>query len=254
MKALILNSGLGSRMGVLTKEHPKCMTSIERIGTEDEETILSRQLRLLTDAGIKDIVITTGKFDTVLMEYCDSLGLPCHITYVKNPIYDQTNYIYSIYMAREVLQDDILLMHGDLVFTKEVLDEAIASKDSCMTVSSTQPLPEKDFKAVIAEPLPDKTQMQKKEPCAYRIQKVGIEFFDNAVAAQPLYKLLKKDWLVWLENIEKFCENQNRKCYAENAFNEVSDRCMIKALDVKDALCCEIDTPEDRERVISQLS
>lgn len=37
MKALILNSGLGSRMGVYTKEHPKCMTDL--VG---EETILSR--------------------------------------------------------------------------------------------------------------------------------------------------------------------------------------------------------------------
>lgn len=238
MKALILNSGLGSRMGVLTKEHPKCMTSIQNIGTDKEETILSRQLRLLVEAGVQEIVMTTGKFDTVLMEYCESLQLPCHITYVKNPIYDQTNYIYSIYMARAELKDDIILMHGDLVFTKEVLAEVIAGKESCMTVSSTLPLPEKDFKAVID---------------GEQIKKVGIEFFKSAMAAQPLYKLLKKDWLIWLQNIETFCENDNRKCYAENAFNEVSDRCVIKALDVKDALCCEIDTPEDRERVIAQL-
>ena len=129
-------------------------------------------------------------------------------------------------------------MHGDLVFTKEVLAEVIAGKESCMTVSSTLPLPEKDFKAVM-----DGDQ----------IKKVGIEFFESAMAAQPLYKIWKKDWLVWLQNIETFCENDNRKCYAENAFNEVSDRCVIKALDVKDALCCEIDTPEDRERVIAQL-
>lgn len=238
MKALILNSGLGSRMGELTKEHPKCMTTIENIGTDKEETILSRQLRLLTEAGITDIVMTTGKFETVLMEYCESLKLPCHITYVKNPIYDQTNYIYSIYMAREVLQDDILLMHGDLVFTKEVLESVINSKDSCMTVSSTLPLPEKDFKAVMD---------------GKQIKKVGIEFFDSAMAAQPLYKIWKKDWQVWLQNIERFCEHDNRKCYAENAFNEASDQCVIMGLDVEDALCCEIDTPEDRERVISLL-
>ena len=239
MKALILNSGLGSRMGALTKEHPKCMTSIQNIGTDREETILSRQLRLLVEAGVQEVIMTTGKFDTVLMEYCERLNLPCHITYVKNPIYDQTNYIYSIYMARNELQDDIILMHGDLIFTKEVLADVMTSKDSCMTVSSTLPLPEKDFKAVLD---------------GEQIKKVGIEFFDSAMAAQPLYKMWKKDWLVWLQNIEKFCENQNCKCYAENAFNEVSDKCLIKALDVKDALCCEIDTPEDRKKIIGKLS
>ena len=45
MKALILNSGLGSRMGVLTSEHPKCMTEVS-----PKETILSRQLNQLVDA------------------------------------------------------------------------------------------------------------------------------------------------------------------------------------------------------------
>ena len=64
MKALILNSGLGSRMGgVLTSEHPKCMTKIST-----HETILSRQLRLLSDAGIEEIIMTTGFFESVLVE------------------------------------------------------------------------------------------------------------------------------------------------------------------------------------------
>ena len=106
MKALILNSGLGSRMGDLTSEHPKCMTEIS-----ETETILSRQLSLLKDAGIEDVVVTTGYYDQVLIEYCDSLDLGLDIVYVKNPKYDQTNYIYSIYCAKQYLEDDIILMH-----------------------------------------------------------------------------------------------------------------------------------------------
>ena len=58
MKALILNSGMGSRMGVLTKEHPKCMTDIP-----NNETILSRQLRIIEESGIKDVFITTRYYD-----------------------------------------------------------------------------------------------------------------------------------------------------------------------------------------------
>ena len=60
MKALILNSGLGSRMGVLTSEHPKCMTEISA-----HETILSRQLKIIADAGIEEVVMTTGYYDGV---------------------------------------------------------------------------------------------------------------------------------------------------------------------------------------------
>lgn len=225
MRALILNSGMGKRMGALTKEHPKCMTEIS-----EKDTILSRQLKLIADAGIKDVVMTTGYFDKILIDYCNSLNLPLNYTFVNNPEYDKTNYIYSIYVAREHLDDDIVMMHGDLVFEEPVFNKVVTSLESCMTVSSTLPLPEKDFKAVIN---------------GDKIEKVGIEFFDNAMAAQPLYKLCKKDWKVWLDSICKFCEANVRGCYAENAFNEVSASCEIKILDVKNSLCGEIDTMED---------
>lgn len=233
MKALILNSGLGSRMGVLTSEQPKCMTEIS-----STETILSHQLKQLVEAGIEDVIITTGRFDSILIEYCQGLELPVHISFVKNPRYQDTNYIYSIYCAQEYLDDDVLLMHGDLVFENEVLDQVIASETSCMVVSSTMPLPEKDFKAVIQ---------------GGYIRQVGVDCFNDALTAQPLYKLVKKDWQIWFEQIVAYCQSGNVKCYAENAFNEVSDRCMIFPLDIKNLLCSEIDNPEDLAVVSRQL-
>lgn len=234
MKGLILNSGLGHRMGVITKDHPKCMTEIS-----PKNTILSRQLRQLVSFGVDEVVMTTGYYDKVLMDYCEALHLPIKYTFVNNPEYDTTNYIYSIYCAKEQLRDDdIILMHGDLVFESIVMEAVIDSPVSCMAVSSTLSLPEKDFKAVIKNG---------------EIEKVGIEFFDSAMAAQPLYKILKEDWMVWLNNIEKFCENDKKRVYAENAFNEVSNQCKIYPCDVKDMLCAEIDTPEDLEKVSVEL-
>ena len=105
MKALILNSGMGSRMGALTSEHPKCMTEIA-----PGETILSRQLKQLCRMGIKEVVMTTGLFDKVLVDYCNELNLPLDINFVNNPLYKETNYIYSIYCAKEYLDDDIVLV------------------------------------------------------------------------------------------------------------------------------------------------
>lgn len=235
MKALILNSGLGHRMGALTTEHPKCMTEISH-----KNTILSRQLRLLVSFGVEEVVMTTGYYDQVLVDYCDKLHLPLKFTFINNPEYAITNYIYSIYCAKEALKDDdIILMHGDLVFESLVMEAVIDSPASCMAVSSTLSLPEKDFKAVIKNG---------------QVEKVGIEFFDSAMSAQPLYKILKDDWLIWLQSIEKFCESDNRKCYAENAFNEVSEKCKIYPCDVKDMLCAEIDTPEDLEIVSRKVA
>lgn len=234
MKALILNSGMGNRMGRLTSDCPKCMTDISAT-----DTILSRQLNLIMEAGITEVVITTGYFNDVLINYCKSLNIRLHFNFVHNPIYEKTNYIYSIYCARKYLDDDILLMHGDLVFEATVLNDILAYPDSCMKVSSTLDLPDKDFKAVVHNG---------------KVEKIGIEFFKDAMEAQPLYKLNKADWQVWLNEIISFCDNGCYKCYAENAFNQISNKCIVYAFDVKDRLCLEIDTPMDLKVVLKRLN
>lgn len=233
MKVLILNSGMGIRMGILTSEHPKCMTEIS-----GKETILSRQLMLIAEAGISEVIITTGLFDSVLVQYCQSLDLPLHITFVKNPDYQVTNYIYSIYCARDYLDEDLILMHGDLVFENTVFDAIVASKTSCMAVSSTSVLPEKDFKAVIQRG---------------RITKIGVDCFQEAMAAQPLYKLLLEDWREWKKQIIAYCENHKIICYAEEAFNSVSNTCKIYPLDIRNQLCREVDNQEDLAVVTEQV-
>lgn len=234
MKALILNSGRGSRMGDLTNSQPKCMTALS-----DKETILSRQLRMLIDQGITDIVITTGYQAEVLKAYVKELNPEANISFVHNERFADTNYIYSMNLAKDQLDDDIILMHGDLVFQEQVLQDVIDSLDSCMVVSSTAPLPQKDFKAVIR---------------VDRITAVGIDFFMDAMAAQPLYKVKRDDFKIWLDEIGRFCERGETSCYAENAFNEVSDQCCIMALDEEDAVCNEIDTEEDLKAVRQKLS
>ena len=224
MKALILNSGMGTRMGVLASNHPKCMTEISV-----KETILSRQLKQLAEVGIEEVVITTGPMDSVLVNYCESLDLPLHITFIKNPEYKETNYIYSIYCAKNYIDDDLLLMHGDIVMENDVLDKVLSSDTSCMVVSSTLSLPEKDFKAVVRDG---------------KVVKVGVEYFNEAMAAAPVYKLLKKDWQQWLDKT---------KVYAEEALNELDGAANISALDVENLLCSEIDNQEDLAVVYAKL-
>ena len=233
MKTLILNSGLGSRMGVLTSNHPKCMTEIN-----SKDTILSRQLKQIVNSGIKEVVITTGYYDEVLINYCESLDIPLQFNFIKNPIYDNSNYIYSIYCAKDYLDDDIVLMHGDLVFETEVFEKLLLSESSCMAVSSTLPLPQKDFKAQIKDG---------------KVIRVGIDLFTDAIEAQALYKLNKEDWKLWLHEIIEFCEKGNTHVYAEEALNALEGRANIMAMDVGDLLCSEVDTPEDLLLVSTKL-
>ena len=224
-------------MGSLTAAQPKCMTEIS-----DSETILSRQLIMLAEAGITDVVITTGAFSGELIGYCEKLGLPLDIKFVHNPDFAQTNYIYSIFLAEKLLRgDDVILMHGDLVFERAVFDEVISYGGSCMAVSLSAQLPEKDFKAVISDG---------------RVEKVGIEFFGKgAAAAQPLYRLTAREWERWLDRICAYCLSgapEKRRCYAENALNEIAVK-DIAPFDTGELLCAEIDTPDDLAAVKEAL-
>lgn len=231
MKALILNSGIGKRMGKLTGDKPKCMTMLS-----ENDSILSRQLKQLASAGVREAVVTTGPFANELEDYCMRQGLPIRFTFVHNDLFRETNYIYSIYLAREELKSDILLMHGDLVFDGTILKEMLQYKKSCMAVSSTMTLPEKDFKAVIENG---------------KIKKIGVDCFQGALAAQPLYKILQSEWGKWLSAIASFCEAGRRDCYAEEAFNVIADEMELEGFDTKQKLCREVDTLQDLEELLA---
>jgi len=224
MKALILNSGVGSRMNNLDSN--KCF--VELAGGI---TIIDLQISTLLRCGIKEFYITTGyradKLESIICERYPDV----QFTFIYNPLYKETNYIYSIQLARESIRgDDILLLHGDLVFEQSVLQSLLASDISVMVTDSTKPLPEKDFKAVIDNG---------------RIRTIGVDVTSNAVYAQPMYKLLQQDWDLWLDEIDKFCCRGETSVYAENAFNKISSTMMLYPLDVMGRMCFEIDNTED---------
>lgn len=221
-------------MGKACRLRPKCLTEITA-----GQTILSRQLQQLAHTGICEVVITTGPFADLLQDECRSLELPLHLTFVHNPVYQDTNYIYSIYCARQLLDDDILMLHGDLVLEQGVLDAVATSRESCMAISSTQPLVQKDFHAVVQNG---------------RVTNIGTDCFDGTVAAQPLYKLYRDSWKPWLDQIVRDCENGDVTCYAEHAFNKISDQCGIRPLDIRNLLCGEVDCEKDLEKIRSQLA
>ncbi len=234
MKALILNSGLGSRMGDITKSVPKCMSIVK-----DNETILSNQIRLLKKSGIDDIVITTGSLENVLKNYLNETFPGERFTYVYNDKYMDTNYIYSIFLAKDIVDDDIIFMHGDLYFTSEVFDKLIEAKNSCVVIDKNAALPEKDFKAVVVD---------------NKVKKIGIEFFEDAYTCQPLYKLKRDDWHIWLNKISEFCKNGKTKVYAENALNEITDKINLYPLDIQSMLCNEIDNLEDLKIIREKIN
>lgn len=236
MKALIFNSGIGKRMGEMTKNSPKSMVKLL-----NGETIFERQIRLLSECGIKDIVVTTGPFEEQLVAISKKEAYKdIKFTFIHNDLYDKTNYIYSCYLARKYLDDDFLTLHGDLVFSKSLLQYVLDSKEkSICLINKALPLPDKDFKGRIIDG---------------KLREVSISIFGNdCFTFQPLYKLTKSDMAIWVKSIEEFVAQGNTSVYAENAFNVISDKLNIIPLSYEHYYINEIDNLEDYERVSREI-
>ncbi|MDD3692601.1 MAG: iron-containing alcohol dehydrogenase [Oscillospiraceae bacterium] len=236
MKAIIFNSGLGNRMGEFTKQNHKSMAMLK-----NGETILERQLRILAECGLRDFIITTGPFKEQLEQVCSKEQFShLNFNFVNNPIYDKTNYIYSMYLAREHFNDDALILHGDLVFDKKLIEEILkCDYKSLATASMSKPLPKKDFKARII---------------AGNIREVSVNIFDsNCFAFQPLYKLSKDKLKAWTKKVEEYINAGNDKVYAENALNELLMDLEIKAFEYESFYIDEVDNLEDLARVSEEI-
>jgi len=117
MQAIILAAGMGKRLKELTNDSTKCMVKVNGV------TMIERMLRQLDSLNLSKIVVVVGYKSESLMEFIDELSINTPIEYVNNEIYDKTNNIYSLYMAKDyLLAEDTLLLESDLVFEDAVLD------------------------------------------------------------------------------------------------------------------------------------
>ena len=116
MQGIILAAGMGKRLKELTNNKTKCMVKVN--GT----TLIERALSQLDKLNLSRIVIVIGYEGKKLVEYVKSLEIKTKVLFVENPIFDKTNNIYSLYMAKEYMEeDDTILLESDLIFEENVL-------------------------------------------------------------------------------------------------------------------------------------
>ena len=116
MQGLILAAGMGKRLGELTQDNTKCMVEVNGV------TLIDRVLHQLDKYNLSRIIIVVGYEGKKLIEYISTLKINTGIIFVENPIYDRTNNIYSLALAKDYLvKEDTLLLESDLIFEDEVI-------------------------------------------------------------------------------------------------------------------------------------
>lgn len=123
MQAIILAAGMGKRLKNLTQENTKCMVKVNGV------TLIDRMLHQIERFHISRIVVVIGYEGDKLKDYIDTLDITTPIIYVENKIYDKTNNIYSLALAKEYLcEDDTLLFESDLIFEDSILENLLRDK------------------------------------------------------------------------------------------------------------------------------
>lgn len=120
MQAIILAAGMGKRLKELTENNTKCMVKVNGV------TLIERMLMQLDKQKLSRIIIVVGYEGQKLIDYISTLGVNTDIIYVNNPIYNKTNNIYSLALAKDYLvKEDTLLFESDLIFEDSVIDELL---------------------------------------------------------------------------------------------------------------------------------
>lgn len=121
MHAIILAAGMGKRLKSLTANNTKCMVKVNGV------TLIERMLQQLDMLNLTEIIIVTGYEGQKLKDFIETLNVTTPLTYIDNPIYDKTNNIYSLALAKDYLKkDDTLLLESDLIFEEGVLQSLVA--------------------------------------------------------------------------------------------------------------------------------
>lgn len=229
MKAIILASGIGKRLTPLTEELPKTLIEINGVA------LLDRMIKSLTENNVFEIIITTGYLEEKIKEFVKNKYPDLKAIYVKNPIFDKTNYIYSLWLTKDfVKDDDVILLHGDLIYDFQLMKKIVRADKSSVLVKKGEDVPEKDFKARIKNGL---------------VAEIGVNVFgENARFCAPLYKISKTDFEKWIKKIGDFIKEGKNNCYAENAFNEISNQIQLHPIYYNKEFCMEIDDFEDLEK------
>ena len=120
MQAIILAAGMGKRLKELTQNSTKCMVKVNGV------TLIDRMLHQIEKQHLSRIIIVVGYEGQKLIDYIGTLGIQTPIIYINNPIYDKTNNIYSLALAKDwLVKDDTLLFESDLIFEDSVLETLV---------------------------------------------------------------------------------------------------------------------------------
>lgn len=229
MKAIILAAGYGSRMYPLVQDMPKCLLTIKG------ETILARQLQVLKSCGIKDITVVTGFHREKIVEL---YGEEVSVRY--NPHYEITANIFSLWVVRDLLTDDVIITNSDVIFTEEPIKALLTDDTTYCMVIDDKPCDEEARKVrVVGDLIVDATKMMPVDEA--KGEHIGIA------------KIKKEGLAAFKESLFE-CVRRDSNLGWPDAFADIAKKGLPVNYILVDTPWIEIDTKEDYKQAQTLFS
>ena len=243
MKAIILAAGMASRLRPLTLTTPKCLLKV------GQRTLLQRSMDALIGNGVSEFVIVTGYLHEQIEDFVrENYGESISVTFIHNEVYETTNNIYSLWLARpEAEGQSVLLLDSDLLYDPRIVGRVLADGHANVLTLIRHELGEEEMK-VVTDAAGAITEISK--TCCPEDavgESLGIELMGPDYT-RALYAEL--DGMMNAEHLEnKFYELAFLRLIAKGQ--------TFSVLDVTDLFSCELDTVEDfenaKERIPEEL-
>jgi HAD superfamily hydrolase (TIGR01450 family) len=226
-KAIILAAGIGSRLRPLTEYKPKTLVEV------DGKPILGHTIDALLKNDVRDIVIVCGYLAQTIRDYCERAYPGNAFTFIENTEYDSTNNLYSLYLARKHLTEDIIVMNGDLVFDASIIKKLKTEKTSSVAVDVGRYI-EESMKIIV-------------EGGTVRHISKKITPEDAYGCSIDIYKFIKSDAKALVAELERTIAGGNRMEWTEVGLDRLFASQKIKArpCPIDSARWFEIDNLED---------
>jgi L-glutamine-phosphate cytidylyltransferase len=199
--ALLLAAGMGSRLAPLTDDVAKCLVGLSGI------SILERLIRTLGTYGFTRLVIVVGHESESIQDYLGDQSGDIRIDYVESTCYKTTNNIYSLWLARDLIDEPVLLIESDLVFNESLLEEML--KPDRMAISRQLPWMNGTTVTLGAEGVSAFCLGEMSRPDATHYKTVNI------------YSFAKETWRAVCERLDSYIAAKRTGDYYESVFAEM---------------------------------
>lgn len=226
--ALLLAAGTGSRLFPLTQNSPKCLTLV------NDKSILERLINNLKNQGFKRLVIVTGYQKECIMNYLGEKSGDICIEYVHSPLYKTTNNIYSLWMARNIINEPFVLFESDLVLNSYLLDDMV--------------YPDRMAVALMHSGLNGTTVSVNKADMVTEFHKGTTDSLsDIRYKTVNIYSFSLLSWQAIVKRLNQYITEGIVNCYYETVFAEMIDNKSLafKSVSFDHKPWYEIDTIKD---------